>query len=228
MTGKEIQSQNCCLGVIRMPRGFTDTEKQAIQEQLMQAARERFARYGLRKTSVEELARAAGVSKGAFYLFYGSKEELYFDVMEQVESEIQDDLLEAVRRSGEPSLESFKRFIADALGILKTHPFFSGVADEDYQYLLRSIPPERLQRGISEDEAFAARLVAAWEDKGLHISQEPGMVSAVLRALVFVSLHSADFQSDVYPQMMDLLVDGAAERLVTGSARVEELNDGHR
>jgi hypothetical protein len=148
--------------------------------------------------------------------------------MEQVESEIQDELLEAVRRSGEPSLESFKRFIADALGILKTHPFFSGVADEDYQYLLRSIPPERLQRGISEDEEFAARLVAEWEGKGLHIAQDPGMVSAVLRALVFVSLHSADFEREVYPRMMDLLVDGAAERLVVGSATTEEQNDDHR
>src|SRR4051812_10178638 len=109
----------------------------------MRAGRERFARYGLRKTSVEELARAAGVSKGAFYLFYDSKEELYFDVMGQVETEIQDGLLEAVRRSGEPSQESFRRFVADALDILKTHPFFSGAAQEDYQYLLRSIPPER-------------------------------------------------------------------------------------
>jgi len=52
-----------------MPRAFTDPERDAIRARLMDAGRELFARRGIRATTVEQLARAAGISKGAFYLF---------------------------------------------------------------------------------------------------------------------------------------------------------------
>ncbi len=197
-----------------MPRAFTDTEKQTIQERLLQVGRERFARYGLRKTNVEELARAAGISKGAFYLFYGSKEELYFDVLSQVEAEIQAGLLEAVRNSEEASRVSFKRFLVTALSVLKTHPFFANANSEDYQHLLRSMPPEQLQEAARKDEAFVSDLLSAWAEKRVFVRYEPRVVSAALRALVFISLHHDNFEPDVYPQVMDLLVDSLAERLV--------------
>jgi AcrR family transcriptional regulator len=206
-----------------MPRAFTDIEKRTIQERLLQAGRERFARYGLRKTNVEELTRDTGISKGAFYLFYSSKEELYLDVMAQVESEIQANLLKVVRSSGEPTKRSFRQFLSTALSILETHPFFANTSDEDYQYLLRSMPHEQLQEGIDKDEAFVATLLSAWAEKGVLVGYEPRLVSAILRALVFISTHRGDFEPDVYHQMMDLFVDSLAERLVHDIKRDTEI-----
>ncbi|MEO5950948.1 MAG: TetR/AcrR family transcriptional regulator [Chloroflexia bacterium] len=198
-----------------MPRAFTDSEKQAIQKRLLQSGRERFARYGLRKTNVEELTKDTGISKGAFYLFYQSKEELYFDVMWQVESEIQAGLLEAVQHSGESSKKGFAQFLSKSLAILETHPFFTNTGDEDYQYLLRSISPEQLQVGIEKDEAFVARLLSVWAERGVIVDYEPKLVSAILRSMVFISTHKGEFEPDLYHQMMDLLVDSIAQRLVS-------------
>lgn len=204
-----------------MPRAFTESEKWAIQERLLEVGRERFARYGIRKTNVEELTREAGISKGAFYLFYSSKEELYFDVMSQVESEIQTELLEVVRRTGEPSKESFRQFLSKALAILEAHPFFANTEDDDYQYLLRTMPPERLQEGIEKDEAFAAGLLSAWAEKGVHIVYEPKIVSAVLRSLVFISAHRSEFEPDVYSRTMELMTHGLAEQMVQSIGNAE-------
>ncbi|RLE27205.1 TetR/AcrR family transcriptional regulator, partial [Candidatus Acetothermia bacterium] len=64
-----------------MPRAFTDAERERIRERLLAVGRELFARYGLRKTTVEELARASGIAKGTFYLFFPSKEALYAEVL---------------------------------------------------------------------------------------------------------------------------------------------------
>lgn len=44
---------------------------------LFQAAADLFTKYGYRKTSVEDITKAAGVSKGSLYLEFRSKEELF-------------------------------------------------------------------------------------------------------------------------------------------------------
>ena len=64
-----------------MPRAFSEREKEIIRGTLREKGNEYFATYGLRKTTVENLARAAGISKGTCYLFYQSKEELFFDIL---------------------------------------------------------------------------------------------------------------------------------------------------
>jgi AcrR family transcriptional regulator len=47
------------------------------QAALLDAAVGVFARYGFRKTSMEEVARAAGISRQGLYLQFASKEELF-------------------------------------------------------------------------------------------------------------------------------------------------------
>ena len=51
------------------------------REQLMKAAAELFVRHGYRKTSISDVTEAAGVSKGALYLEFASKPELYEAVL---------------------------------------------------------------------------------------------------------------------------------------------------
>ncbi len=54
----------------------------ARQLALLEAAVGVFARYGFRKTSMEEVARAAGVSRQGLYLQFANKEELFRKALE--------------------------------------------------------------------------------------------------------------------------------------------------
>lgn len=47
------------------------------REQVLVAALDTFVRYGYRKTSMEEVAGAAGISRPGLYLLFGSKQELF-------------------------------------------------------------------------------------------------------------------------------------------------------
>ncbi len=47
------------------------------QAEILDAARDVFIRYGFRKTSMEDLARAAGLSRQGLYLHFASKEALF-------------------------------------------------------------------------------------------------------------------------------------------------------
>ena len=71
-----------------MPKAFTEQEKQLIRTQMLEKATKLFEKQGLKKTSVDELAQAARISKGAFYLFYESKEELLMQILEGLETDI--------------------------------------------------------------------------------------------------------------------------------------------
>lgn len=44
--------------------------------QILEAARERFTNQGVSNTTVDDIARAAGVAKGTVYLYYKSKDEM--------------------------------------------------------------------------------------------------------------------------------------------------------
>ncbi|MGP3560267.1 TetR/AcrR family transcriptional regulator [Geobacillus sp. BK01] len=51
-----------------------------MKEKLMEAGIELFDRKGFKETSVQEIVEAVGATKGAFYYYYKSKEELLRDI----------------------------------------------------------------------------------------------------------------------------------------------------
>ena len=67
---------------------FSAEENAAIRETLLREARRCAVTLGLRKTSVEQLTEAAGISKGLFYKYFASKELLFFEVLEDIHSEV--------------------------------------------------------------------------------------------------------------------------------------------
>src|SRR5438094_882608 len=58
------------------------------KEALVVAARAEFARKGLRGARVEDITSACGLSKGAFYLHFESKEALFGELVEKFFGEI--------------------------------------------------------------------------------------------------------------------------------------------
>ncbi|HDL85876.1 MAG TPA: TetR/AcrR family transcriptional regulator, partial [Candidatus Acetothermia bacterium] len=64
-----------------MPRAFTDAERNRIHRKLLDAGRSCFTRYGLKKTTIEDLVKLVGIAKSSFYLFFESKEALYVELM---------------------------------------------------------------------------------------------------------------------------------------------------
>ncbi len=46
-------------------------------EAILEAARKRFAQYGFRRTSMEDIAREAGLSRPTLYLYFESKEDVF-------------------------------------------------------------------------------------------------------------------------------------------------------
>jgi AcrR family transcriptional regulator len=56
----------------------TSEYKAEIKERIIQSAIECFSKYGLDKTTMEEVAQKADLSKGTLYLYFKSKEDLFY------------------------------------------------------------------------------------------------------------------------------------------------------
>ena len=71
-----------------MARSFTEREKENIKRSLQEACKQSWTQYGYKKTSVDDLCKQVGISKGAFYLFFESKEALFCEVLCSVQEQI--------------------------------------------------------------------------------------------------------------------------------------------
>lgn len=74
-----------------MPKLDEKTQR-ARREHLLDAAEQCFARDGFHRTSVQDICREAGVSPGAFYLYFTSKEDLIAGICEREKTALAQDL----------------------------------------------------------------------------------------------------------------------------------------
>ena len=98
--------------------------KQEKLESILDTAKKMFARYGLQKTSLEEVARMARVTKATLYNYFENKDQVYLEVLRR---EI-DDVIKQVSLSVEQEvspvdkLRAFVqakfRYMKDAINIL--------------------------------------------------------------------------------------------------------------
>lgn len=189
-----------------MPRAFTEQERRTIQSRLLEQGRAQFAAFGLRKARVEELAAAAGISKGAFYLFYESKEALFMDVVEEAERAFRQEVLATVDQPGASPQARLFTVLHRAFTMWKTIPTLQLFAHGDYEILARRVPPETLQAHLHSDRAFTEELVARCQAAGIPIQAQPAQIDGLLHALFFASLHENDFGGGELTESIELLL----------------------
>lgn len=80
----------------------------ATRTAILEAAAAAFARGGLAGTSLNDLVRASGLTKGAFYFHFSSKEELALAAFRLK----QEQLLDGMGAAARPDLPAFERLIA--------------------------------------------------------------------------------------------------------------------
>jgi AcrR family transcriptional regulator len=199
-----------------VPRAFNEQEKEGIRKQLHEQGRLLFERYGLKKTSVDELARAAGISKGAFYLFYDSKEELFMEIVEQFERDVRDRLLEFTLTPAHDSQKKIVALLKSLLLSLDKYPLLKSFNLEDYQYLARKLPPERIEQHARADRAFAGYLMTKIKSEGISARANPRLVSNLLKSLFFVGLHRHELGVGESEETLGVLIELVARYMVEG------------
>ena len=75
----------------------------AKKEEIINAAQKLFARFGLRKTSVDEIAKSAQVAKGTIYNYFETKEEIFDEVVRREGNRMIDLINQAIEKEKSPA-----------------------------------------------------------------------------------------------------------------------------
>ena len=193
-----------------MATKFTDKEMTDIREKLRNAAGKYAATPGMRKTTVDELCAHAGISKGAFYKFYDSKEALFFEILEQWHTQIYGKALEILTNAdGVTDWERVYKALLFACRSLDEYSIV-GFYEKDVPYLLRKIPQEVLDAHYHSDEKHIADLIAA---SGIKLRVTHELAAATVRTLI-LSFADRDHIGPMYDQVMELLVKSVCDQIV--------------
>jgi AcrR family transcriptional regulator len=191
-----------------VPKGFTERERELIRERLLEQGYRQFSAYGLKKTTVAEIATAAGISKGAFYLFYESKEALFMDVVEEkAEKRFRQEILAAIDLPGSSPRARLLTVLKKAFSLFKTIPILQFFTGSDYDMLFRRIPTGKLQQHIDGDLAFFDQFIARCQEAGIPIQVRPKEISALLYALVLGIVHEDDWGVNNLGGASDVLLE---------------------
>lgn len=188
---------------------FTDEQNEIIREDLIRQARRCGVTVGMRKTSVEQLTNAVGISKGSFYKFFDSKELLFFAVLEDIHTECFAMAQKSLQENAAllPADRAAAAILAACRWLSETQAFV--FIENDADFLLRRLP-EAVKAAHYHDEQTHIR--ALLEDSGLQPKGGMALAAASVRGLILTVSHQAQIGA-CYPQVLETLVYGTCREL---------------
>jgi AcrR family transcriptional regulator len=166
----------------------------ARRQQIVDAARARFASHGFTRTSITDIVAESGLSNGAIYRYFASKEELVIAVCEQASDGFPTALtagainvfLEHVRVLAKET--GHARLVAQIYAEAAVNPALAAVVQEQLSSMRKAVArliPDR-QNADAEQiaEAFVALCVGYSEQLSVRGDLDPAPFTSALVALL--------------------------------------------
>lgn len=190
-----------------MPIAFTAEERSAITEKLLASARLFVKEQSARKITVEQLTASAGISKGAFYRFYPSKEHLFYALLRQMHAELYGPAMQLLQEGrGTPARQLTQAILAECRALDE-----SGLCrfwEQDAPEILCAIPPE--ERRAQQEQEYAVFHRFLTQSGTLKVPEEQAVNA--LRSLILTVPMRKKLGED-YPRILFWMAQGICAQL---------------
>ncbi len=191
----------------------SDSEK---KEKIISAATSLFSRFGLEKTTMEDIAKAAKKGKSSLYYYFKSKEEVFAEVIKKEIAGLKTAIVEAIEKEDDP-YNKFRKFVDARLNYLNEKADeYTNVKDEHlkhYEFV------EKLTADYSKWEISTIKSIVEYgRDKGLF---EVTDLDSISQALFFalkgleypwaINLTRKEIEKSV-EALVDVLLRGISKR----------------
>lgn len=112
---------------------MTQASNEEREQRILAVAADLFAYYGVDKTTISDIAHAAGISKGAIYLHFGSKDELLESVLVREFQQFAETWLATVEQ--DPGGGTIGGMYRNMLVALRESPFMMAIFKQDGRVL---------------------------------------------------------------------------------------------
>lgn len=198
-----------------MPKAYSAEEKEYIRQQLKKEALDCLVRYGVRKTTVDELVRRVHIPKGTFYLFYPSKEVLLFDAVNEVHDAIQKRLIEDLTALGgaataDDVIDSIYEYFVELDRTRLTGILMHG----DFELMIRRLPQKEVEQHFLKDQEAMKELFTLFPE----IAGKPlKLYECALRAVFMTVFHKREIGEEHYYETVKLMLKGIIGQMLNGS-----------
>lgn len=194
-----------------MATAFSDNEKNLIRKRLDEVSQECLLKYGVRKTTVDQIVQMAGISKGSFYNFYPSKEILFFRVLEEYQKNIIEELTDKIRTENNIGIDKFTELIYGLYQNVRRSFIMNIIQNQEFEYLMRKLPKELIINHHSLDDLFTKKIFSYLKIKD-DINIE--VVTASLRAIFMSMIYIEEIGEKDFDEALKLLIKGLAQQII--------------
>jgi AcrR family transcriptional regulator len=108
-----------------MPAIFNEQNREAVRQNMLENGFELLKKYGFKRMTVADIAKACGLAKGTFYTFFPSKEEFIYQIVLNRRNMVRQKYIDMAAEHGKLGREQFLEFLQ----------FFQSKDINAYQYL---------------------------------------------------------------------------------------------
>jgi AcrR family transcriptional regulator len=173
---------------------------------IYECAKPLFEARGFKDTNVPEIAQAAGIATGTFYLYYSSKEQLFMNIFLDENIKLKRSILNAVETDGEPLKVIQKVMALNMQGIL-ANPILREWYNKDVFNKIET--KYREENGLDKvDFMYDAfiEVVKKWQADGKLRTDIPGdMIMAIFGVILMIDEHKEEIGLQYFPQIQEHL-----------------------
>ncbi|MDE7312025.1 MAG: TetR/AcrR family transcriptional regulator [Eubacterium sp.] len=196
-----------------MPKSYSEQEKEYIRKRLKEEAAKCLAKYGVRRTTVDEIVKRVNIPKGTFYLFYKSKELLLFDVIQEQQENVNRELYQSISEIADTefSAEKLTDVIFGFYKMTEKMLILKMLDVNEVELLARKLPREIVEEHFQDDTDTIEKMFAL-----LPVKKEVDIkvVSAAFHAVYFATLHKAEIGEEEYDEALRILIYGIVTQFI--------------
>ena len=193
-----------------MATAFTSEEKEVIRKKLHKVAKECLQRYGVKKTTVDQMAAMADISKGSFYNFYSSKEMLFFAVLEEYQIDVMNRLTEQLGTETKIDTNRLVELLYDFYQDFRYSFMYTIFKNHEMELLIRKLPKEAITNHHLIDDRMVKKIVSRIDIRE-NVSVE--IVSALFRTIAMTILHIEEIGEEQFDTTLKLVIQGIVEQI---------------
>lgn len=190
-----------------MPKGFSEEEKEIITYKLLAECKLNWQTYGYKRTSIDILCQNVGISKGAFYVFFDSKESLFYQVIMQTQAQLYE--LVEQHLSKNPSKYGVAKALKEVFAEYCNSSFMYDTKSTDFQAFLNKLSKEQRDELIDLGQIKAEFML---RKPFLKLKIDEKLALSILTAMLAIVSQKDNIPSNVIG-VFSFMIDNLVEKI---------------
>ncbi|MGM0165416.1 hypothetical protein IGI39_000358 [Enterococcus sp. AZ135] len=171
-----------------MAKKFSKEDMKSIKSDLQRTCEESWKIRGYKQTNIPLLTKKVGISAGAFYLLYKSKEDLFIEVLEKVQANLLNTWLTFIHEN-EHKIEGFKLGLQWLYHEYQKYPALYNFNSSEYDLFLAKLPKEKVDELKKNSLLLFSKTIQESKLKLLLPEEE---VIHIIHSILFLALVDMD------------------------------------